>query len=589
MSRWVRWQGLLAFAVLSGGLLALWLFLVDGFVKRIVEKTGTALVGARVELEKADLGLSPLGLTLMGLQVTDPDEPMRNAVEVDRIAFLADGLNLLRRKVTIEEMTVEGMRFGTERKYSGAVTGKQAVRPATGKVPASGERFEFPSVKLPDVEEILDKEALDSLRLADEIKSSARAEEERLRAAIKGIPTKDDIGAYRKRLKGIEAMAKKGGISSIQAVKEASDLNKDIKGELKAIKEARAGLSAGIEGLRLKIGQIEEAGKGDVSRLMKKYAPGVRGLSSVSEMLFGPRIADYTRRVLRWHFKFSPAVKQYLQRREAERAVRPVRAKGLDIVFPERNHVPDFLIRTLKASVSVKAGDISGTVENITPEQALLGQPTSFFFEAENLTGMDSVEARGTLDHRPPEGARDELSLSMRGLRLRDVALSKGRSLPVSLKSGVLDMDLRAAVKGKALSSALSASLGSARLFIDKKKDKDMLVEALGSALSEVSGFKLYADISGTLDDYDIKVSSDLDHALRGTFERLVRKHSERLEKDLRASVEEKLKAPMQEILESMGGIKALGAGLSSKENELEGVMKEALRVVEPKGIKLPF
>jgi hypothetical protein len=174
-------------------------------------------------------------------------------------------------------------------------------------------------------------------------------------------------------------------------------------------------------------------------------------------------------------------------------------------------------------------------------------------------------------------------------MRLSDVALSKGKDLPVSLKSGVMDMDLRAAVKNRALSSALTASLRAARLVIESKKDKDMLVEALESALSEVRGFKLYADISGTLDDYDIKVSSDLDRVLRGSFERLARKQSERLEKALRASIEEKLKAPGQELLESMAGINALNAGLSSKENELEGIMKEALKAAKPKGIKLPF
>ncbi|MDE3036364.1 MAG: hypothetical protein KGJ14_10370, partial [Nitrospirota bacterium] len=118
---WIRWWGLGAFVGLAVLLALLWLFLVDPFVKRMIEQTGTKLVGAKVELAAAHVTLSPLGLTLTRLQVTNPDEPMSNAVEAARIAMSLDGLNLFRRKVIIEEMAVEGLRFGTQRQSSGAV------------------------------------------------------------------------------------------------------------------------------------------------------------------------------------------------------------------------------------------------------------------------------------------------------------------------------------------------------------------------------------------------------------------------------------------------------------------------------------
>jgi hypothetical protein len=106
MKKWLRWQGIAAFVVVSALLAGVWMLVVDRVIQGVIEKAGTKAVGAKVELGAADLTLFPLGLTLSRLQVTDPDEPMVNVVEVARIAGSLDGLNLLRRKVIIKEMAV---------------------------------------------------------------------------------------------------------------------------------------------------------------------------------------------------------------------------------------------------------------------------------------------------------------------------------------------------------------------------------------------------------------------------------------------------------------------------------------------------
>ena len=51
----------------------------------------------------------------LGFQVTDLQDPSRNSIEIGRVAFSLNGLNLLRRKVIIQEMAADGMRFGTPR------------------------------------------------------------------------------------------------------------------------------------------------------------------------------------------------------------------------------------------------------------------------------------------------------------------------------------------------------------------------------------------------------------------------------------------------------------------------------------------
>ncbi len=182
--KWIRWWGLRAFVVMAGLISAFWFVFVDAFLKWGIERSATALVGAKVELKEADLTLFPLGLTLTGLQVTNSEEPMRNAVEAARAAMLIDGVNMLRRKIIVEEMSVEGIRLNTPRKYSGAVS-KRAARGEEEK--RLTERFRFPAFEVPDVKEVLAREDLRSIRLIEETKAGLKEDSARLEGALAGL------------------------------------------------------------------------------------------------------------------------------------------------------------------------------------------------------------------------------------------------------------------------------------------------------------------------------------------------------------------------------------------------------------------
>jgi hypothetical protein len=121
MKKWIRWKGLIFFFCFAVLFSLIWFVFAPIFVERMIEKYGTDIVGAKVELDDADLTLSPLGFVLKHLQITNPDEPMTNAVEIADIGFSLDGLNLLRRKVIIDEMNLDQAQINTPREKSGAI------------------------------------------------------------------------------------------------------------------------------------------------------------------------------------------------------------------------------------------------------------------------------------------------------------------------------------------------------------------------------------------------------------------------------------------------------------------------------------
>jgi len=106
MKKFMKWSLGLVF-ILMMLLVVFWVFVVDSLVEGIIEAKGTEIVGARVELDEADLRLFPSGLTLTRLQVTNPDKPMTNAVDIARMAMGLDVLPLLWSQVIVDEMAVE--------------------------------------------------------------------------------------------------------------------------------------------------------------------------------------------------------------------------------------------------------------------------------------------------------------------------------------------------------------------------------------------------------------------------------------------------------------------------------------------------
>lgn len=210
MKKIFRWQGIVAFAVLLAVFVVLWISLVDIFAEQGIEKGGTAIVGAKVELDKADVTLSPLGLTLTGLQITNPEEPMTNAVEAGRIAFTMDGLNALRRKVIVEEMSLERVRLNTPRKTSGAIEKKEPGEEKEGK--------EIPilSMEIPDVDEILEKEKNDllTLRQIEHIRTDSEAMKTKWEKKIEELSNMADAEQYTKRIEGLKSEGK-GSVSRI--------------------------------------------------------------------------------------------------------------------------------------------------------------------------------------------------------------------------------------------------------------------------------------------------------------------------------------------------------------------------------------
>ena len=587
MGKWIRWWGLGAFVVVAAILAGVWVLLVDGWVKGLIEDAGTEAVGAKVELEAADLTLFPAGLQLTRLQVTNPKKPMTNAVEISRVTMRLDGLNLFRRKVIVEEMAVEGVRIGTPRATSGA----------TQDVPSQKEEpgmfsIDLPSLEVPDVKKILEQEGLETLRLIETLKADLKREQEIWDTRMKEVPGKAQLAQYKERVKKLKKV-KKGGVEGIlSGVGEVQALKEDIERDIETLKKTKQEFEDKVALLRTRIEQVQTAPKRDIQHLKAKYNLSPQGLANMSQTLLGGEIGSWVREGAIWYERAKPflegahALKGKASGPEVQK---PLRGKGEDVQFKEANPLPDFLIRTTKVSVNLEVGDLAGTVNNITTDQPTLGHPTTFTFTGDQLKGVKAVSLKGTLNHVVPSNAKDQLSVQAKGYELKNLALSKDDKWPVALTSGMGDMQMNVELAGDGLTGSGGATFKSLKLSAGKEGDTQPLRKALTSAVSGISQLSLQADVKGTLEQPAVSVSSDLDRILQQAAGNMVNELAAKFGADLQTAISAKIAEPMKELNSRMAGLNGIAGELTDRVTQENDLLKSLLEQTLPtKGLKLP-
>ena len=198
--RWKAVVPLIVFLLLAG---VAWYLLVDLVVERSVEKIGARIVGAKVDVERAEVRLWDGVVTLRGLQVTNPDRPMTNLVEADEIVLNLRVAPLLEKKLIIDTVAFRGVRFGTDRTTSGAIERSSAVSGAIRRdVMAWRDRLRLPTLSFDGLGEIVDVAAIDAeslrtLREADAVRRLADSARARWVSQLRAIDPRAAVDSAR--------------------------------------------------------------------------------------------------------------------------------------------------------------------------------------------------------------------------------------------------------------------------------------------------------------------------------------------------------------------------------------------------------
>jgi uncharacterized protein (TIGR03545 family) len=572
----VRWQGIILFFAVCALLAALCIIFLNPFTRRTIEKAGTAIVGAEVDLASARVSFSPLGITLSGLQVTNPDAPTTNTFEVGRIAFHMDAPNALRRKVIIEEMSVENVRLNTPRKSPGRVLAKTEGKSIIEQI------GELPSFVIPNVKEVFEKEKADlpSLKLITGAADNGEKARAKWEAKVKELKAAVDPDKYQKRFEELKAKTGKVSLGNILGgSKDVIALQKQVRDDIKTVTSAKNEFAADAAALKKIAVDAPSMIAGDAQKLVEKYSLSQSGLANISRLLFGGKIAGQVSSALQWNERLAPLIDRVKTKVKGKEVVKPIRAKGMDVRFREDHPLPDFLARLVKVSISLPAGDFAGKLENVTPDQDVLGAPLRFRFSGENLKGLKSAVLEGTFNRVNPAAHKDVVNLRIKGYEARDLKLSTSQVLPISLQQGLVDLDLGATLEKGTISARIAAVFRSLRLAVAKTQERPGLAgrvdAAIRSALAGITSLSLSAEISGTPDNFDVKVRSDIDDVLKNAVGAIVRDQMAGLEKELREAIAARVSGPLGKLNLGVKSLDGSGLELDALNKRLGDMLKK--------------
>lgn len=533
----LRPSGIIGFVVVIVLVGIVWLVAAPWAIKYAVEEVGSQTVGAKVEVDGVDMSLSPFGIALHNLQVTNPDRPMENMVQFNQVSSHVDFAKLLMGQVIIDELSATGVRLDTQRTKSGALEKKKepkkeeagvSKKTASDKAgveeaPVAEKSFGF---KLPSVDEILQREPLTTDKLSDSFKSTLNTQSTEVQERIDDLPSEASLAEYETRINELTG----GKISSLDDLKRRKqaldDLKKSINNDKQSLLKARDTITNAKKTLGDDWSSLKAAPEQDWKNIKDKYNISVDNLGNISRLLFGEQIGAWVQKVQPWLEQLKS-----LKQPDVEDKSVPSRSEGQYIQFDTKEALPEFLVRKADLNVMLERGSVAVTLNDVTHQQHILGRPMRLIAQGDKLQGVDQLRIQGVFDHVDAKNASDKVTWDATGWRLEDVSLGNS----ISMKDAVTNVQgeltvVDAKLDGKANSVMKNVSWGS-----DSQKN------TLTRTLSEIDQFSIGVDVLGKVSSPRFNLHSDLDKKLKSAVTSQVKERQQALEKNVKARLDAKV------------------------------------------------
>ena len=282
-------------------------------------------------------------------------------------------------------------------------------------------------------------------------------------------------------------------------------------------------------------------------------------------LLFGPQYADWVSKGVSLYETVKPMLSKQESASEEPAAQTPARGKGIDIRFQEHTPIPDVLVRIARVTLLLDAGELKGEIVDIASDQTIYGKPVTFRFAGQKLKAINGVSVQGTIDRTRINQAVDTVTGRIDGYQIADIALSKDSSLPISLERASADIDLDIHIRNQQIASRVTSNLHSVVFDTGKTGEKDLLRAAMQDALEGVSKFQVKAALTGTLEQNDITVESDIDKVMGTAVTKAVAKQVQLFEQKLKEQITQKTNGMLGGLDSSIGDLQFIDKELTDR------------------------
>ena len=597
--RWKAIGPLLGLLLLLGVLL--WLF-AEPIARQTTEEASTELLGTEVNVGRLDLLPRQASVDLGALQVADPLEPRRNLLEADRIVLKLNPEALTEKKLVVERLALQGMRFGTPRKRPARpVTGDGFAPRALRAVREWGQRFDVPLLQLTPIDTIkalvLNPSQLGTVQAAQGLLARADSTRQALEGGFQGLDVKgtvDSAHALADRLGKTDprSLGPDGTRQAIQSVQQTLKRLDQARQQVAALdRNVKAGvqlLGSGVQGL-------DEARRRDYA-----FARSLLKLPSISSpdigsAFFGKVSIDRFQQALYWAELARHYMPPGLLPRE-DPGPKRLRASGSTVRFPKARSWPSFLLQVGQVDFTIDAGLLKGayaaTVQGLTSAPALYGKPMIVSARRDAPgSAIAGLDVGAIVDHRTST-VRDSVAARLRGVQLPAFGIP---GLPFRLAPGAGSVNLSFLRRGDQLAGRWAIGSNQVSWALDSAGARSQLEQVVWRVLSGLKQLDVSAELGGTVTAPKLSVRSNLDDALAERLKAVVGEEVAKAEAMARAKVDSLVNDKVQPVKQRITALQAdatkrVGdqqAQLDKVQAELEAQLKRLTASLAP-GIKLP-
>lgn len=512
-----------AAAVVGAAYTALFL---DAHLEALVARYGALVNGAEVSIGSLSTSLWRGEAELTNIQVAHHVQPMRNRLEIERVHAKFDSAALLRRKLIVDEIVVEGIHYDSRRARAAEIP-TEVRRGATGpglvdRKPSSGfftgvrdELRDNPLRSLPRLVTGMDLDAkIGTLR--GELKAPGRlADHSRELAAL---ATKWE--ARTRELTTFEEMEKLA--ARISRTRSPASQSPDERRARETLTEARGKLEEAVRVMRAesdafakKLTAVDGAIEEDVATVRRKLGLPRMDFDDLSRQVLGPKLLGYLERVSYW-VDLSRRRMPKGSRQDQITVVPQERSQGVNVHFGKMSTYPAVLVRRVTFRSEPRAnearGHVRGTIEGITSDPPILGEPLKVSIEAAfPAAGIERAKIEAVIDHTG-ETARESLKIAVASFPLERWMLNETPDLAVSLAKSKASLGFDASFTDQEVSARwkLSADAVDYAILSPYKQ----LEASLYAILSPLYRFDVDATVIGPLDKPRLDVTSELGRRL---------------------------------------------------------------------------
>jgi uncharacterized protein (TIGR03545 family) len=555
---------------------AVMLLLTDRWLEWQMEDFGSALVGAKVEFDGVDFSLLKLRMKWERLQVTDPNNTWRNLFESGIAEFDLDLVPLFSKKIIIEKLQLEGLRFNTERQTDGKIERKEGKSSRKSEIMlAIAEKLKAEAAQMPvfNLQKLTKKVNVDSLwkmvnlqtpQKIDSLKGTYEQKYYEWQNKIAALPSEKELQQVTQRIEAIKVDQIKTPEEFQAAYNQANRIYQQVDSVHKNVNSLKANFEKDLAQVKESQKSVTGWIKQDIQRALSLAQIPDLSVGNVAKILFGDRVIQLIQSPL----GYVGTARYYAEKMELTKPEKesPPRLKGQDIYFAAPQVLPEFWVKQISLSGEVwNEMQISGKVENLVSQQKLIGKPTTI-----NISGTRRDQAAlqlvTTLDYLQ-EVPQEKIELNLQNMPLSNVKLTNFALLPQKIQQGKGKLSAVLNFSGRDFESDIRFAASNLKFdYPDKPANMDARLVKLSRSITEsLILVTMEAKAVQAQGDFKLRINSNLDELIASRFKGIL---SEEIQK-AKQQIEERVRQEVEKYRQELETL------VAQKEQELRGQIQK--------------